>query len=158
MGNRRHSARRVRRLRTYNVREAAKAIEATPSTVRQWHKNGLEAVAGIWPLIFRGVDIIAFLKRRDGDRKRPCGPGRMYCFRCKAPKTPAYGEVEYWPDGPKLGTLSGLCPVCTGLMNRRTSLAKLQSAAGDLKVSMRCADSRLSGMPEPNSNPHSERG
>jgi hypothetical protein len=89
VANRRHSARRIRRLRTYNVREAAKATGATPSTVRHWHKNGLEAVTGIWPLIFRGVDIIAFFKRREGERKRPCGPGRMYCFRCKAPKTPA---------------------------------------------------------------------
>jgi hypothetical protein len=157
MANRRHSVRRIRRLRTYNVREAAKATGATPSTVRQWHKNGLEAVAGLWPLVFRGVDLITFLKRRDGDRKRPCGPGRMYCLRCKEPKTPAFGEAEYWPDGPKLGTLSGLCPDCAGLMNRRASLATLKAAAGHLKVSMRCADSRLSGMPEPNSNPHSER-
>jgi hypothetical protein len=67
--NRRHTARRVKRLWTYNVREAAKATGATTGKVRQWHKKeGLEAVADLWPLIFRGVDLIAFLKRRDGDR------------------------------------------------------------------------------------------
>ena len=76
MANRRHSARLVKHRRTYNVREAAKATNATPGTVRRWHKqNGLEAVASVYPLIFRGVDIIAFLKRRDKGRKRPCGPG-----------------------------------------------------------------------------------
>src|SRR5262245_61992100 len=102
MANRRYSARRIKKLRTYNVREAAKATGATPGTVCQWHKSGLEAVAGIYPLIFRGADIIAFLKARDERRKRPCGPGRMLCLRCKEPKTPAFGEAEFWPDGPKL--------------------------------------------------------
>ena len=158
MANRRHTARRVKRLRTYNVREAAKATGATTGTVRQWHKRGLEAVVGHYPLIFRGVDLIAFLKRRAGERKRPCGPGRIYCLRCKEPKAPAYGEAEYRPDGPRLGTLSGLCPDCAGFMNRRTSLARLKAAAGDLKVSMRCAESRLSRTLEPYSNPHFEGG
>lgn len=157
MANRRHSARSIRKLRTYNVREAAKATGATPETVRRWAKNGLEAVEGVYPPIFRGVEIIAFLKRRDEGRKQPCGPGRMYCLHCKERKTPAFGEAEFWPDGPKLGTLKGLCPDCTGIMNRRTSRAKLNAAAGDLRVALRCADSRLSGTPEPNSNPHSER-
>jgi hypothetical protein len=125
MANRRHSAQRIKKLRTYNVREAAKATGATPGTVRHWHKNGLEAVAGIYPLIFRGADIIAFLKRRNEGRKQPCGPSRMLCLRCKEPKTPAFGEAEFWADGPKLGTLTGLCPDCAAIMHRRTSFAKL---------------------------------
>ena len=58
MANRRHTARCVKRLRTYNVREAAKATGATSGTVRQWQKCGLEAVEGHYPLIFRGVDLI----------------------------------------------------------------------------------------------------
>lgn len=146
MANRRHSARRVKRLRTYNVREAAKATDATPGTVRQWHKHGLEAVAGVYPLIFRGADLIAFLKQRNAAGKKPCGQGRMFCFHCKEPKIPAFGEVEFWPDGNALGTLKGLCPDCGAIMNRRTSRAKLEAATGDLRVSMRCADLRLSGM------------
>jgi hypothetical protein len=158
VANERHSARLVKQRRTYNVREAAKATGATPGTMRQWHKNGLEAVSGVYPLIFRGVDIIAFLKRRDEKRKQPCGPGRLFCLRCKEPKTPAFSEVEFWPDGSKLGTLKGLCPDCTATMNRRTSIAKLRAAVGDLKVSIRCEDSRLSRMAEPNSNLHSEWG
>jgi hypothetical protein len=137
VANRRHSARLVKWLRTYNVREAAKVTGATSGTVRHWHKNGLEAVAGIYPLIFRGVDIIAFLKRRDERRKQPCGPGRMFCLRCKEPKTPAFGEVEFWPDGLTLGTLTGLCPDCATTMNRRVSLAKLRSAVGVLQCDAR---------------------
>jgi hypothetical protein len=157
MANRRHSGRRLQRRRTYNVREAAKATGATPCTVRNWQKNGLEAIAGIYPAIFRGIDIIAFLERRSRARKQPCGPGRLYCFRCKAPKRPAFDEVEFWPDGSKLGKLRGLRPDCASTMNRRTSLAKLTAATGDLTVSMRRAESRLSETTMPNCNDHSER-
>lgn len=156
MANRRHSARHVKRRRLYNVREAAKATGATSGTVRQWHKNGLEAVAGVYPLIFRGVDLIAFLKQRDEARKQPTGPGRIFCLYCKKPKVPAFREVGFWPDGPTLGTLKGLCPDCTTTINRRTSVTKLKAAAGDLKVSMRCCDSHLSWTPGPHCNPHSE--
>ena len=157
MANRRHSARSLQRRRTYNVREAAKATGATPGTVRNWQRNGLDAVVGVHPAIFRGVDIIAFLRERTRARKQPCGPARLFCFRCKAPKRPAFSAVEFWPDGPKLGKLRGLCPDCTTTMNRRVSLAKLKSAAGDLTVSMRRADSRLSETTVPNCNDHSER-
>jgi hypothetical protein len=158
MANRRHSARRIKKRWTYNVREAAKATGATSGTVRRWSKNGLAPVKGIYPTIFRGADIIEFFRRRESNRKKPCGPGRMFCFRCKERKTPAFSEVEFRPDGPKLGTLSGLCPDCAALMNRRTSLANLEAAAGGLKISMRCVDPRLNRTPEPNSNPHSEGG
>ena len=157
MANRRHSARRVKCLWTYNVAEAAKAVGATAGTVRHWHKiKGLEAVTGLWPPIFRGVDIIAFLKRRAAARKHPSGPGRIFCFHCKQPKVPANGEADYVPDGPKLGTLQGLCPDCVGIICRRTSLTKLPAAAGSLIVSMPRADSRLYGMAEPHCNPHYE--
>lgn len=156
MANRKHSVRHLRRRRAYNVREAARAIGATPGTVRNWQKNGLAAVAGVYPAIFRGVDIIAFLGKRKRAREQPCGPGRLFCFRCKTPKRPAFDEVEFWPDGPKLGKLRGLCPDCTTTMNRRCSLASLKAAVGDLTLSIRRADSRLSEMNMPNCNDDSQ--
>ncbi len=158
MANRRHSARSIKRLRTYNVREAAKATGASPATVRHWSRNGLKPVEGLWPPIFRGVDVIDFFKQRADQRKQPCGPGRMFCLHCKEPKTPAFNEAEFRPDGPKLGTLTGLCPDCAGLMHRRTSIAKLDAAAGDLKVSIQPAETRLDETHDPNSNLHFERG
>ena len=158
MAKRRHSARRIKQRRTYDVREAARAVGATPGTVRHWRKNGLEAVTGHWPLIFRGVDIIAFFKTRNAKRKQQCGPGRIYCLRCKAPKTPALGMADYLPDSSKRGALAGLCPDCSGLIYRRTSPANLMAAAGNLEVSIKSAEPRLNETPEPNSNHHSGKG
>jgi len=154
--NRRHSAQRVKRLRTYNVREAAKVTGATAGTVRHWLKTGLEPVRDCYPTIIRGLDLIDFLKRRATARKRPCGPGRLYCLRCKEPRRPAFDEVEFWPDGPQLGSLRGLCPSCTGMMHRRTSVARITAAAGDLQISFPQGDPRLGEPSHSHCNPHSE--
>lgn len=159
MANRRHSGRNVKRLRTYDVREAAKVLGATPGTIRHWQKTkGLEAVSGVWPLIFRGADIIAFFKKRSSARKQRAGPGRIYCLKCREPKTPALGMAEYMPSSPRRGMLVGLCPDCAGLMYRATSPAKLKAAAGNLDVSLPVAQSNLTEMAEPISNHHSGRG
>ena len=158
MANRSHSARRIKRLRSYNVAEAAKATGATPGTIRHWQKHGLDAVPGLWPLLFRGVDIIAFFDRRKSAKKQACGPGRMFCLRCKSPKVPALNMADYRADTPRLGVLTGLCPDCAGLMYRRTSPAKLKGAAGNLDIQMQPSEPRLTGMAEPNSNHHSGRG
>jgi hypothetical protein len=156
VANRRHSARRVKRLRSYNVREAANITGATPGTVRHWIKSGLHPVQGCYPTIVRGADLIDFLKGRSTDRKQPCGPGRLYCLRCKEPRRPAFDEVEFWPDGSALGSLRGLCPTCTGIMHRRTSVTQIAAAAGNLRISFPHGDPRLGELPQPNCNPHSE--
>ena len=97
-----------------------------------------------------------FMKRRTQGRKQPCGPGRMFCFKCKEPKRPAFGEIEYRPSSAKAGRLTGLCPDCATVMHRRVSLAKLRAAAGDLSVSMQCEDSRISETIKPHCNDDSE--
>jgi hypothetical protein len=156
MANRKHSAQRLKKRRTYNVREAAKEIGATPGTIRRWREAGLKPVEGSYPPFFRGAVLIDFLKKRSAERKQPCGPGRMFCFKCKEPKRPAFDEIEYRPTTAKSGRLTGLCPDCATVMNRRVSLAKLCAAAGDLSVSMQCDDSRLSETSPPHCNDDSE--
>ena len=158
MANRRVSSRCVKRLRTYNVAEAALATGATTQTVRKWLREGLEAVPTIRPAIVTGAVLIDFLKARDAARKRPCGPGRLYCLRCKAPHEPAFGELEYWPDTASNGSLRGLCPSCGGWMVRRTIRAKAQAAAGGCRISFRCDESSLGETPNRRSNHHIEKG
>jgi hypothetical protein len=77
MANRRHSPKRVKRLRHYDTLETAQATGASRQTARRWRKEGLRTVEGHRPPISRGEDIIAFLKQREAKRKRPCGPGRF---------------------------------------------------------------------------------
>ena len=156
MADRRHSARRIRRLRTYNVAEAAKVTGATPATVRAWMKQGLPSVRNSYPAIIRGADLIDFLQQRAKARKKPCGPGRLFCLSCKEPKRPACGEVEYQEDGPVLGTIVGLCPDCTTIMRRRSSRARLPTAIGDLRLLQQPRQMNLSLPTNSSSKPDSE--
>jgi hypothetical protein len=136
MANQRHSARRVKQRRLYDVQAAAKVLGATPGTIRHWARNGLTALLGVKPLAFRGVDIIDFFKRRAAQRKQTSGPGRIYCFKCRVPKTPAGGMVDYKPTSPKRGVLISICPTCERLMYRACSPAKLDAATRGLSVSI----------------------
>jgi hypothetical protein len=145
----RYSHRRIKKRRTYNVGEAARVADVTPATVRAWIKKGLAVVPGIHPTIIRGADFIAFLQKQRKSRKSPCGPGRLYCLSCKAPRRPAFGQVEFIADGPELGTLAGLCPDCTAVMKRRSSRKSLSTALGDLTLIHQQAEVSLSGPSEP---------
>lgn len=149
MAKTRASWRTLKSRRTYDVAEAARAVGVSAATVRAWRKVGLEPVRGVFPTIFRGVDLIEFLKSRLANRKHPSGPGRMFCFTCKEPQAPAFGEAEYWPTGPRLGVLRGLCPVCTTVMQRRSSLASLDHAKGNLTVTIIQADPHIGGIAKP---------
>lgn len=157
MANRRHTTRHVKRRRLYDVRAAAKALGATPNTIRHWWRNGLTALPGIKPLSFRGADIVDFFKKRNAQRKRASGPGRIYCFKCRVPKMPAGAMADYKPISPKRGSLIGICPDCDSLMYRACSPAKLDAAARGLTVSIQQADSSLTGTDEPISNQHSSK-
>lgn len=153
----RYLHRRIKKRRTYNVGEAARVADVTPATVRAWIKKGLAIVPDIRPIIIRGADFIAFLQKQRQSRKSPCGPGRLYCLSCKAPKRPAYGQVEFVADGPELGTLTGLCPDCTTVMKRRSSRRSLSNALGDLTLIQQQAEASLSEPSQPCLNPHSEK-
>jgi hypothetical protein len=147
MANRRHSSKRIKRLRHYDTLETALATGASRQTVRRWRKEGLQSVEGLRPPVSRGEDLIAFLKQRNAKRKRPCGPGRLTCFRCKSPKRPAGDRLQYRPDTPTLGMLCGECPDCGGPLRRRASLRTLKTAAGELPVSILQAYARLMETP-----------
>ena len=127
-----------------------------PGTVRAWLKQGLPCVRDTYPAIIRGADLLDFIQQRAKDRKKPCGPGRLFCFSCKEPKRPAGDEVEFQEDGPVLGTIIGLCPDCTTIMRRRSSRSRLQAAIGDLCLIQQPRQTDLSQSSNSSSNPDSE--
>jgi hypothetical protein len=146
MANHRISSRRVRRHLTYTVAEAAQITGSHRNTIRHWLRSGLSVLDGRQPTLIKGATLKAFIDARNANRRQPCGPGRMYCLKCRAPRTPAFGEVEYEPRSEKSGRLIGLCPNCSTLLQRRTSARKIQEAAGNLVVKFRCEAERLDKM------------
>jgi hypothetical protein len=78
-----------------------------------------------------GTAIRAFLENRKAKRKHRLTAGEFYCLKCRAPKVPAGGMADYAASSADLGNLTGLCPDRETIMNKRTSLAKLDVSKGN---------------------------
>ncbi len=126
MPARRIIPRLIKLLRTYSVEEASDRLGVHKNTVRGWQRKGLEPIDTSRPVLFLGSALRAYLETKRQKAKRPCPPGTLYCFKCRGPRPPALGMVDYTPRNASSGNLSALCGTCDSIMNRsatRTSLA-----------------------------------
>ena len=138
--------------RSYTVDEIAKLYRVHRNTVRAWIARGLPTVDERRPALVLGRDLAAFLQARRAANKRPCGPGEIYCLRCREPRRPAAGAVRYLPLTPTQGNLAGLCACCGAGLNRRVSLAKLALVSGDLVVTLPQVQEHIGESPQPSLN------
>lgn len=120
--------------RSYTVDELARTIGVAKGTVRRWLKSGLVHLADQKPVLILGSDARAFHAAKK-PRKQKCKPGELYCVKCRAPRTPADGEIELVPLKSGAVNLRGLCPDCTTLMHRRAARAHLDRIKEHFEVS-----------------------
>ena len=95
MAIQRANPQRVKKHRSYSVSELAACLDVHENTVSNWRKGGLQPLDGKRPVLFHGEAIRAFLKRQSASRKRPCPAGTLYCFKCREPRPPALGMVDF---------------------------------------------------------------
>ena len=140
---RRKGWRVVRKHESYTVEEVARNQQVTKGTVRRWLMTGLPSLNEKRPCLILGGDLVDFLKGRKPPRAT-CKPDECYCFKCRAPRKVALGEVEYAPHGPDRGQLVALCAECTTVMYKRVNLATLQSLKANLTITIREQGERIS--------------
>lgn len=121
--------------RSYKVEEIADLFLVHKNTVRLWIKDGLQTIDDQRPTLVLGVHLVDYLKARRQSRKRPCKANEMFCVRCKEPKRPVEGLIEYVSITESLGNLIAICPACCGIMNRRTSLTKIRTISQEMEIS-----------------------
>jgi hypothetical protein len=143
MANRRISTRRVKSRLTYTVAQAARVTEVHENTIFAWLADGLETVGGDGKTLIFGQSIIEFVARRRASRKRPCGPGEIYCVKCREPKKPACNMADLFHEKSQVGRLEGLCPTCSTMVYRRVNLSRIDEIRGDLDVRMQLQPPRL---------------
>jgi Helix-turn-helix domain len=158
MGYRHPNPRLAKIYRSYSVEEVSRLFRVHKNTVRNWLRQGLTAIDEQRPIVIRGVELRRFLTSRRTRAKQICGPGRMYCLPCRAPKVPAGKMAECIQTGESTGTLQGICPDCDRMIYRRVNPLKLGAVRGDLDVSVTQARPRIEGTPKPNVNCDSMHG
>jgi hypothetical protein len=143
VGNRLPNPRLVKLHRNYTVEEIARRFGIHKNTVRNWLKQGLAAIDNRRPTLILGSELSRFLNDRRRRTKQVCGPGRIYCIACRAPKVPAGEMADCYPAGHHAGTLRGICPDCDRLIYRRVNLAKIDAIRGDLDITIQEPDPRI---------------
>lgn len=148
---------RVKQHRCYSVNELAECLKVHKNTIRHWQRAGLKPIDNIHPTLFQGAEVKAFLAARNASRKRPCSPGTLYCCRCREPRAPALGMIDYVGIDAGSGNLRAICATCDGMMHRRIRLADLGAKMPGLAVHITPAPLRLSGSLLPSLNCDNER-
>ena len=138
--------------RSYSVGELAACCGVHKNTVRNWQGEGLEPIDNARPVLFHGATVRAFLGRRNASRKRPCPPGTLYCVRCREPRRPAGGMVDYRSLKAASGDLSAICEHCEGIMHRRACFADLARVMPGIAVQIAHCPQRLTGRTAPSPN------
>ena len=149
MATRRVNPRVVKLNRSYSIPELAACCGVHKNTVTHWQKAGLKPIDKRRPLLFHGATVRRFLAERNAGRKRPCPPGMLYCFRCREPRPPALGMVDYVPLNATSGNLRAICATCDTVMHRRAPETALASILPSCDVQIAGRPARLTGSPSP---------
>jgi hypothetical protein len=155
---RRINPRLAKRHRCFTVYELADLLGVHRNTVRLWIREGLPVLDGTKPILIDGGDFQAWWGKRTKARKRPCQPGQMYCFKCRAPKAPTLGMVEYAATNAVTGNLKALCETCGTMMHRRTGLADIAAKMPGLPVQITQAPSNIDARLHPSPNCYNPKG
>lgn len=118
--------------RSYKVDEVSDLYQVDKNTVRNWIKRGLKVCGTKRPILILGVDLNTFHAERRLKNKRPCKVNEIYCMRCKVPRIPLSGLVEYKPMNDKTGNLIAICPNCGAMMFRRVSVSKIEEFSAQM--------------------------
>jgi len=158
MGRRHPNARLAKIHYSYSVEELARLFGVHKNTVRHWCKQGLEPIDDNRPTLIRGQDARRFLAERRARSKQACGPGRIYCLPCRAPKVPAGKIADCLQAGDTTGMLQGICPDCNRMIYRRVNPQRLAAVGGDLDITVTQARRRIEETAMPYVNCDSSRG
>jgi hypothetical protein len=143
MGTRSADLRRVKIHRSYMIGEAAETLGVHKNTIAIWLRRGLKSIDKARPILIHGTELRRFLQERRHRQKSPCGPDELWCLRCRAPRPPDGGLVDYKPRTVSRGNLSGLCSSCGCLMYRQVSAAQLSALNALFDIAFPQAQSRI---------------
>lgn len=157
MAKRRVNPNVVKLNRTYDASQLAARCGVHKNTVLNWRRAGLDPIDSSKPIVFHGSAVRDFLKDRDAKRKQPCGPGKLYCFRCREPREPAVGLVEYMPVTMKTGNLRAFCEICETVMHRKVRRSDLAATMPGVDIQFAERSLHLVRSRSPSVNCDSER-
>lgn len=106
---------------TYTVIEAAQALKVTPATIRNWIRDGLEAMTSSKPYLILGAAIREYLRAKYAAARRPLNDDELFCPSCGKGRKPLNTQVSQSEITAKTDLLKGICHHCGGTATRMIS-------------------------------------
>ena len=125
----------IKALRCYTFEEAADVTGVSARTVRSWAKAGLIVMESARPILIRGDDILAFLKRQRAARKITVGSDEFFCLACRAARKPAGNTVDCRLRGER-AALTAHCERCGTVLHKPVAASALPNLARTLDVTI----------------------
>jgi Helix-turn-helix domain len=138
--------------RSYTIEEVARCLRVHKNTVRRWLGLGLAPIDRRRPILIHGAVLRTFLTTERKRRRQHCGPGELFCLRCRGPRAAAAQMLDYLPITNESGNLRGICNACGSLIHRRVTLGKIIEVAGDCEVAFPQGSERLGDNHDPSLN------
>jgi hypothetical protein len=114
----------VRARQTYSTEELADLLRVSQNTVLLWHKQGLESIDRLKPLLFFGQTIKAFLAQKALKKKHYCKPNELFCCKCQRPST-AHNNTACIKSSPARTNIMAHCSICGTRVNKTISPLKI---------------------------------
>ncbi len=116
---RKYNWQRVKKHFSYDIGQAAKALDCSVATIRNWIKEGLYCMAEQKPFLIDGSDLREFARQKSAAQKwsmpETNAPWNYFpCFRCKGYRKPFLLMADYIPTTPEKGRLTSICGTCDG--------------------------------------------
>lgn len=119
---------------SYTVNEIADLLGVHKNTVRAWLNKGLEAIDLHYPTLVKGTSLRSFLEARRRSGKHKCAPGTLYCLKCREPRPPAFGMVDFIEFTPTSGNLTALCQTCNTVVHRRVRKSQISTVMPGIAI------------------------
>ena len=120
-----YNHRLVKATETYSVHDIAELFNISRNTALNWIKSGLPVIDKQKPFLVHGSALIAFIKKMQHDRKKPCQPHEIYCCKCRQARAAKDGLVEIILLNSSKLSVKGFCAVCGTVLNRIGAITKL---------------------------------
>lgn len=119
---------------TYDVLEAARALNVTPATIRNWIKDGLEAMTNSKPYLILGAAIREYLRAKYAAARRPLQTDELFCPSCRKGRKPINMRVIHSQVSIKTDLLKGVCGYCNCNATRMISHKQRSVFAETFKI------------------------
>lgn len=120
---------------TYDVLEAARALNVTPATIRNWIKDGLEAMTSSKPYLILGSAIREYLRAKYAAARRPLTVDELFCPSCGKGRKPLNLLVSQSQITSNTDLLRGICEHCGCTATRMISHEQRLAFAATFQIS-----------------------